>query len=200
MKNLTRRSEEHRMAAIIESKHINRREFVKELAVATLAIQIAPLAQACDSLDEEDPAVSGNALIATSTDGLFGHFHRLSILRELLESPPAQGIALETTRSLFHRHSVRLSAEELLAIGSGKTVTRQISSHRLVICLGCGVAALVDGEIRSLTGPLGPVRGFDRRARSGSDSTRPRATCARHPGAPRARAEPLLTLRRAATR
>jgi len=128
------------MTPIIESRHISRREFVKELAVATLVIQIAPLAQACDSLDEEDRAVTGNALIATSTEGLFGHFHRLSILRELLESPPAQGIAIDTTRALFHRHSVRLSAEDLLAIASGKTVTRRISSHRLVICLGCVVS------------------------------------------------------------
>jgi hypothetical protein len=101
------------MTPIIESRHISRREFVKELAVATLVIQIAPLAQACDSLDEEDRAVTGNALIATSTEGLFGHFHRLSILRELLESPPAQGIAIDTTRALFHRHSVRLSAEDV---------------------------------------------------------------------------------------
>jgi hypothetical protein len=71
---------------------------------------------------------------------LFGHFHQLSIPRELLESPPAQGIAIETTRALLHRHSVRLSAEELSAIGSGKTVARQMSSHRLVICLGCVVS------------------------------------------------------------
>jgi hypothetical protein len=127
------------MTTIIASRRISRREFVKELAVVTLVIQIAPLAQACDPLDEEDPAVSGNALIATSTEGLFGHFHRLSILRELLESPPAQGIAIDTTRALFHRHSVRLSAEDLLAIADGKTVTRRISSHRLVICLGCVV-------------------------------------------------------------
>jgi len=126
------------MTASIDSDHIKRRDFMKGLAVATLVIQIAPLAQACGSLDEE-PSAGGNALIATSTEGLFGHFHQLSIRKQLLESPPAQGIAVETTRSLLHRHAVRLSAEDLLAIGSGKTVTRQISSHRLVICLACVV-------------------------------------------------------------
>ena len=129
------------MTAIIEPRHVDRREFVKGLAVATLAIQIAPLAQACSSLDDEGSlGVSDDALIATSTKGLFGHFHHLSIQKELLENPPAQGIAVETTRALLHRHSVRLSAEELLAIGNGKAVTRQISSHRLVICLGCVVS------------------------------------------------------------
>jgi hypothetical protein len=127
------------MTAIIESKHINRREVVKELAVATLVIAIAPLVQACDSLDEERSTVGGGALVATTTEGLFGHVHQLSIDGKLLERPPAEGVAIETTRSLFHRHDIRLSADELLAIGSGKTVTRQISSHRLEICLGCVV-------------------------------------------------------------
>jgi hypothetical protein len=137
MTNPAPRSEEQRMTAIVESEHVDRREFVQKLAVAILALQIAPLAQACSSLDEPSPAASGDALVATSTAGLFGHFHRLSILRELLESPPAQGVVLETTRAFLHRHSVQLSAEELSAIGSGKTVTRQISSHRLAICLDC---------------------------------------------------------------
>lgn len=134
---MDRRSTE--MAAIIESKHIDRRKIVKGLGVATLVILIAPLAQGCDSLDDESSAVSGATLIGVTTQGLFGHVHQLSIDRVLLENPPAEGVALETTRSLFHRHAVRLSAEELLAVGSGKTVTRQFSSHRLAICLGCVV-------------------------------------------------------------
>lgn len=127
------------MTAIINPKHIDRRAFAKELAAASSVIVIAPLTQACDSLDEERSAVSGRALVVATTEGLFGHVHQLRIDRALLENPPAQGVALETTRALFHRHAVRLSAEDLSAIGSGKTVTRQISSHRLVICLGCVV-------------------------------------------------------------
>jgi hypothetical protein len=127
------------MSAIIESKQINRRDVVKDLAVATLVIAIAPLAQACDSLDEEHSPVGGGGLVATTTEGLFGHVHQLSIDRKLLESPPAGGIAIETTRSLFHRHGIWLSAEDLLAIRGGQTVIRQISSHRLALCLSCVV-------------------------------------------------------------
>jgi hypothetical protein len=37
----------------------------------------------------------------------------------------------------LHRHEVRLSAAELSAIAVGRTVTRQMSSHRLAICLAC---------------------------------------------------------------
>ena len=128
------------MTASIEIQPVNRREAVKELAVATVVIAIAPLAQACDSLDEERSAVGSGALVAVTTEGLFGHIHRLSIARHLLERPPARGVVLETTRVLLHRHDVRLSAAELSAIGAGQTVTRRMSSHRLVICLGLAAA------------------------------------------------------------
>jgi hypothetical protein len=125
------------MSDIIEPQHINRRDVVKELAVATLVIALAPLVQACDSVDEERSAAGSDALVVTTTEGLLGHVHDLSIDEHLLESPPAEGVAIETTRSLFHRHTIQLSADELLAIKSGNTVTRQISSHHLAICLDC---------------------------------------------------------------
>jgi hypothetical protein len=127
------------MAAGTEPDPLARREFLKEVAVATLALQIAPLANACSLLEEEGPVVAGDAVVATTTAGLFGHFHRLILERELLASPPAQGIAVETTRAFLHRHSLRLSAAELSAIGRGQTITRQISSHRLALCLDCDV-------------------------------------------------------------
>jgi hypothetical protein len=127
------------MTAVIETKPVNRRDAVKRLAALTVVMAIAPLAQACDSLDEERSAAGGGALVAATTEGLFGHVHRLAIARRLLERPPAEGVLLETTRALLHRHEVRLSAAELSAIAAGRTVTRQMSSHRLVICLACAV-------------------------------------------------------------
>jgi hypothetical protein len=120
----------------IESQPIDRREFIKRLAVVTVAVQIVPLAQACSALDETT-AASGDSLMVTSTPGLFGHVHELGVLMELLENPPSQGASVETTRALLHRHSIRLSAEELLSIGAGGSVTKTMSSHRITICLSC---------------------------------------------------------------
>lgn len=63
----------------------------------------------------------------TSTGGLFPHTHKLTIPAEAIQSPPEDGITLQTSEEyslIFkHKHFVKLSQADLQKIKAGHEVT-----------------------------------------------------------------------------
>jgi len=70
---------------------------------------------------------SGNGLRFTS-DVVGGHSHDFSIAMTDLSSPPSAGLSGSTTVASSHTHTVSLSVDELTAIESGQTVTKDTSN------------------------------------------------------------------------
>jgi hypothetical protein len=109
----------------------DRRHFLKQAGVALLAVQCWPAA--AKTTGNTTTAASG--LIIRSTPGFFFHTHELIIPSAALRAPPPQGVRVVSTEALFHTHEFTLLREELITIGSGRSVTRRASSHRFVIAL-----------------------------------------------------------------
>ena len=119
---------------------VDRRRFVKGVGLAVLAVQCLPLlAQASGCAPSDGANMDGaDGLLIRSGPGLLSHVHDLLIPTAMLETPPPQGVELETTRALLHTHRIALTRDELILVSEGGTVTRKASSHVLVIALANG--------------------------------------------------------------
>ena len=111
-----------------------RRDFMRDLGIAVLTVQSLPLITHAsgivtlgDTPDED--------LIIHSGPGLISHVHDLLIPHALLKAPPRQGVSLKTTQSLWHRHDIGLSREQLITVANGGTVTTKASSHVFTIAM-----------------------------------------------------------------
>ena len=107
---------------------------MRNLGIAVLTVQSLPLTTHASgivtlgqNLDED--------LIIHSGPGLISHVHDLLIPVTLLKAPPRQGVSLKTTQSLWHRHDIGLSQEQLITVAKGGTVTKKASSHVFAIAL-----------------------------------------------------------------
>lgn len=103
---------------------MERREFVKNMGLALLSVQILPAAMAHADVDgEREPSIEGNHLAVQSSGYDFvPHRHDLYIPLKDLENPPVGGVKIRTERACFHAHSVQLTQEQLQAIYNGETV------------------------------------------------------------------------------
>ena len=63
------------------------------------------------------------------------HVHDLLIPYAVLNTPPPQGVELNSTQAFFHTHKVVLTQKELIIVNQGGTVTQKASSHLFVIAL-----------------------------------------------------------------
>jgi hypothetical protein len=121
-----------------EAIAVDRRQFVKGVGVAVLSVQCLPLiAQVSCSSPSDSKDTAGN-LVIRSGPGLLSHVHDLLIPYAILETPPLQGVELETTQALLHRHRIALTREQLIVVNQGGTVTQKASSHVFVIALADG--------------------------------------------------------------
>jgi hypothetical protein len=112
----------------------DRRPVVRGIGVAVLAVQCLPsFAQTHASPGEGNGA--GKDLLIHSTPGFAGHKHDLLIPYAVLDTPPAEGITLESTQDLFHTHSVALTQEQLVEVRRGGAVRIKASSHIFLIAL-----------------------------------------------------------------
>ena len=111
---------------------MDRREFIKGVGVAVLTVQCLPLTAHASGSDGND---AGDNLVIHSGPGLFAHEHVLLIPYAVLNAPPLEGVKLETTKALFHRHDVVMTQEQLIIVNQGGTVTGKASSHLFVIAL-----------------------------------------------------------------
>jgi hypothetical protein len=113
----------------------DRRGFIKGVGVAVLTVQLLPLmAHASGSAPSEGNEAADDLIIHSST-GFVPHVHDLLIPYAVLEAPPRQGVELRTTQALFHRHTVRLTKDQLVVVNQGGTVTEKGGSHLFVISL-----------------------------------------------------------------
>jgi hypothetical protein len=126
----------------------DRREFIKEIGVAIVTVQCLPLIAHAARNSPSDGEETADDLIIHSGPGLMSHMHDLLIPYAVLNTPPPQGIELETTRALLHRHEIVLTQEQLILVNQGGTVTQKASSHVFVIALpaGSGNRGVVVGE------------------------------------------------------
>jgi len=115
--------------------HLDRRQFVKGVGVAVLAAQCLPLIAYASENSRSDDGDSADNLIIRSGPGLVSHVHDLLIPYAVLRMPPLQGVELETTRALLHRHRIALTRDQLITVDQGGTVTQKASSHIFVIAL-----------------------------------------------------------------
>jgi hypothetical protein len=121
-----------------ETIAVDRRQFVKRVGVAVLAVHCLPwIAHASGTSPGEGNDTADN-LIIRSGPGLMSHVHDLLIPHAALDAPPLQGVTLETTQALLHRHSIALTREQLIVVRQGGTVARKASSHIFVIALANG--------------------------------------------------------------
>jgi hypothetical protein len=125
-----------------EAIAVDRRQFVKGVGVAVLTVQWLPLIAHASGNSPSDSKDTADNLIIRSGPGLMSHVHDLLIPYAILKAPPLQGVELETTQALLHRHSIALTREQLIIVDQGGTVTQKASSHILVIALANGQARL----------------------------------------------------------
>lgn len=120
---------------ITEAIASDRRRFIKGVGMAVLTMHSLPLVAHASGTPPIDGQVTADNLVIHSTSGFVPHVHDLLIPCAVLETPPAQGVELTTTRALFHQHGVVLTREELIMVNRGETVTKKASSHLFVIAL-----------------------------------------------------------------
>ena len=111
---------------------MDRREFIEGVGGAILTAQLLPLIAHASPSDGNEAAEN---LIIHSGRGFVPHTHDLLIPYAVLNSPPLQGVKLESTRALFHTHDVVLTQEQLNVVNHGGTVTAIGGSHLFVIAL-----------------------------------------------------------------
>ena len=112
----------------------DRRRVVRGIGVAVLAVQCMPsFAQTSGTPGEAGGAK--NDLLFHSSPGFAGHSHDLLIPYAVLDEPPAEGVKLESTNSLFHTHSIALTREQLIDVRRGGTVRVPASSHTFLLAL-----------------------------------------------------------------
>ena len=113
----------------------DRRDFVRDVGVAALALQFLPLVVHASGSSPIDGNEATDNLIIHTGPGLMSHVHDLLIPYAVLKAPPLQGVELTTTQALFHRHTVALTQEQLKTVNRGGAVTKKASSHLIVIAL-----------------------------------------------------------------
>ncbi len=118
-----------------EAIALDRRQFVKGAGVAVLTVQFLPLIAHASAGSPGDGKDAADNLTVHFGPGLFSHVHDLLIPYSVLKAPPAQGVELTTTQALLHRHTVKLTQEQLKTVNRGGTVTGKASSHVFVIAL-----------------------------------------------------------------
>jgi catechol 2,3-dioxygenase-like lactoylglutathione lyase family enzyme len=114
---------------------MDRRKFIKGVGVAVLTVQFLPLIAHASGNSPSDGNEAADNLIIHSGPGFIPHAHDLLIPYAVLNAPPLQGVELETTKALFHRHNVVLTQEQLIIVNQGGTVTGKAGSHFFVIAL-----------------------------------------------------------------
>ena len=114
---------------------LDRRQFVKGVGVAALTVQFLPLTAHASEQSPGDGREAADNLIIHLGPGLGSHVHDLLIPYAVLSAPPVQGVELNTTQAMLHRHTVVLTREQLMTVNRGGTVTGKVSSHRFVITL-----------------------------------------------------------------
>ena len=107
---------------------------MKDLGMAVLTVQSLPLTAHASGILTLGPRLD-DELIIHSGPGLMSHVHDLLIPLALLKTPPPRGVELTTTQSLWHRHSIGLTQDQLITVGRGGTVTKKASSHVFAIAL-----------------------------------------------------------------
>ena len=117
---------------------VDRREFIKGVGFAVLAVQCLPVTAFASGNPLRNANEVGDDLIIKSGPGAFHHVHYLLIPHAVLSAPPAHGVELMTTKALYHRHRIALTQNELLRVNKGETVTQKASSHVFVIALAKG--------------------------------------------------------------
>lgn len=115
----------------------DRREFMKEVGVVLLTVQLLPsLARASEG---SPGARATGTLIIRSGPGFVPHTHDLRIPYAVLRAPPAGGVKLVSTTARRHTHEVALSHEHLTAVNQGRTVSVKGGSHTFVIAIAQAV-------------------------------------------------------------
>lgn len=118
-----------------ESVALDRREFFKGVGIAVLTVQFLPLIARASAYDGNEAA---DNLVIHLGPGLLSHVHHLLIPYAVLKSPPVEGVELTTSQAMLHRHTVKLTQEQLTTVNRGGTVTGKASSHVFVIALTKG--------------------------------------------------------------
>jgi hypothetical protein len=113
----------------------DRRQFIRGVGMAVLTVHCLPLAACVEGPSSGERDAAPDSLKIASGPGKFGHVHDLAIPFALLSAPPAEGVALSTSKAFLHRHDLRLSQAELALVHGGGTVTQRASSHVFVIAL-----------------------------------------------------------------
>jgi hypothetical protein len=126
-----------------ETVAVDRRQFIKGVGVAVLTVQCLPWIAHASGDSPSDGKDTADNLIIRSGPGLMSHVHDLLIPHAVLETPPLQGVELETTQALLHRHSIALTREQLVIVNQGGTVTQKASSHIFAIALANGRSSLI---------------------------------------------------------
>ena len=98
-------------------------------------MQCLPLIAHASGNSPSDGNKAADNLIIHSSSGFVPHVHDLLIPYAVLNTPPPQGVELNTTQALFHTHKVVLTQKELIVVNQGGTVTQKASSHLFVIAL-----------------------------------------------------------------
>jgi hypothetical protein len=132
------RVNDDRVDGFDEAIAVDRRQFVKGVGVAVLAVQCLPLIAHASGDSPSDGKDTAGDLMIRSGPGLLSHVHDLLIPLAILKTPPLQGVEIETTQALLHRHSIALTREQLVLVDQGGTVTQKASSHIFVIALANG--------------------------------------------------------------
>jgi hypothetical protein len=112
---------------------LDRREFIKGVGVAVVTVQCLPLVACASGDSPSDGKEAAENLIIHSGPGFVPHTHDLLIPYTVLNAPPAQGVALSSTRALFHTHDFVLTQEELIRVSQGGAVSKIGGSHLFLI-------------------------------------------------------------------
>jgi len=118
-----------------EAIALDRRTFLKGVGLAVLTVQFLPLIAHASGNSPSGGDEAADNLIIHSGPGLFSHVHDLLIPYAVLKAPPGEGVTLETTKALFHTHTIVLTQKQLMAVNQGETVTTKSSSHLFVIAM-----------------------------------------------------------------
>jgi hypothetical protein len=132
---MNRQSDESSLPAIAS----DRREFVKRVGFAVLAVQCLPAMAFGSAGNPISGATAPDDLVIESGPGAFHHVHYLRIPEAALTAPPLEGVKVTSSKALFHQHPVALSQKELTEIHNGGTVSQRASSHVFVIALARGL-------------------------------------------------------------
>jgi hypothetical protein len=135
---------------------MERRQFVRHLVTATIAIPAAKILAGCDSgqtiavtitptdfstasgppIDAAtgppvDAAMgqvdAAAASITYTSSSVAGHTHQVTLETVLFSSPPSAGVSRDTTVVSGHSHVVMLTQAELQSIAAGSTVMKDTS-------------------------------------------------------------------------